>query len=181
MQLSSSGKRLHLSGMMSRSTSRLTDFLQTYAAVLVQAGYHVSVMEGLTVLYPPAQCIQKIADVFLGKVQHHLEVQVVVFLHSIYEIAMRVRIAKIWIWPGIVKNIVYDPVHICIHTEPPLVYELYGQAVQLQHEQCGMVFDERNQITHQFGFIQGEQRDAVLYLRQAADSLIAHRLGGGVA
>ena len=96
-------------------TSCLTDFLQTYAAVLVQAGYHVSVMEGLTVLHPPAQCVQKIADVFLGKVQHHLEVQVVVFLHS-----MRVCIAKIWIWPGIVKNVVYDPVYFCVHTEPPL-------------------------------------------------------------
>ena len=32
--------------------------------------------------------------------------------------------------------------------------------------------------THQFGFIQGEQWDAVPYLFQAADSLIAHRLGG---
>ena len=64
---------------------------------------------------------------------------------------------------------------------PVFVYELDGQAVQLQHEQCGMVFDERNQIAYQFGFVQGEQRDAVPYLFQAADSLIAHRLGGWVA
>ena len=67
------------------------------------------------------------------------------------------------------------------HKFPILVNELYGQAVQLQHEQSGMVFGKRSQIAHHLGFIQREQRDAVPYLLQVADSLIAHRLGGGVA
>ena len=67
------------------------------------------------------------------------------------------------------------------HELPVFINELYGQAVQLQHEQCRMVFDKRNQFAHHLGLGQGEQRDVVPYLLQAADSLVAHRLGGGIA
>ena len=94
-------------------TSGFTDLLEAYAAVFIYAGNHITVMEGLSVSYPHAYCVQKITDMLLGEVYDRLEIHVSIFLHS-----MRVCIAKIWIWIwyGIVKNIVYDPVRSCIHT-----------------------------------------------------------------
>jgi len=87
-----------------------TDLFQPYAAVLIDTGNHIAVMEGLPALYPHTHCVQKIADMFLGKVQHHLEIRVPVFSHSVC-----MGIAQVRIRAGIVKDIVYDPVNIFPH------------------------------------------------------------------
>ena len=76
-------------------TSGFTDLLEAYAAAFIYAGNHITVMEGLSVSYLHAHCIQKITDMLLGEVYNRLEIQVLIFLHS-----MRVCIAKIWTWSG---------------------------------------------------------------------------------
>ena len=60
-----------------------TDLFQPHDAVLIDTGNHIAVTEGLPALYLHTHCVQKIADMFLGKVQHHLEIRVPVFLHSV--------------------------------------------------------------------------------------------------
>lgn len=90
--------------------SSFADLLEAYAAVFIYAGNHITVMEGLPALYPHTHCVQKIADMLLGEVYDRLEIQMLVFLHS-----MRVCIAQIRIRAGIIKNTVYDPVNIFSH------------------------------------------------------------------
>ena len=70
-----------------------TDLFQPYAAVLIDTGNHIAVMEGLPALYPHTHCVQKIADMFLGKVQHHLEIRVPVFFHSV---CMGIAQVRMW-------------------------------------------------------------------------------------
>lgn len=86
-----------------------TDLLEAYAAVLIDTRNHVTVMEGLSVSYPHTHCVKKIADMLLGEVYDRLEIQMIVFFHS-----MRVCIAQVRIRAGIVKNIVYNPVWSCM-------------------------------------------------------------------
>ena len=67
------------------------------------------------------------------------------------------------------------------HEPPVFVDELHGKPIQLQHEQGAMALQEGGQVAYLFRLSQGEQRDVMPHLLQAADSLIAYGLGGGVA
>ena len=90
-------------------TSGFTDLLEAYATVLIDTRNHVTVKEDLPVSYPHTHCVKKIADMLLGEVYDRLEIQMIVFFHS-----MRVCIAQVRIRAGIVKNIVYNPVWSCM-------------------------------------------------------------------
>lgn len=49
-------------------SSSFADLLEAYAAVFIDTGNHITVMEGLSVSYPHTHCVKKIADMLLGEV-----------------------------------------------------------------------------------------------------------------